>query len=183
MATTLTFGYRFEGLLLHEWAHRLTCHLGIVLPANRDTSDIKQWARMVPCWVQHGKDDPEIIQVVEGIKPDLILCHCYTYRLVPEILRVPRLGCINIHPGKLPEYRGKDPIRAAWDNDDDYLGVSLHYMDEGYDTGDVITWRSMRRGFDMSHDAVFLTRLGLEMLECWWPAICDGTAPRRPQGV
>lgn len=186
MLSCVTFGYRHEGLLLHAWASQFTRHLGIVVPANREneptTAKIRRlaFAHGPRFLIQKGKDDPEFIEQLSLLGPDIILVHCYTYRLIPQVLIIPRLGCINIHPGKLPEYRGPRPIEAAKAKGEMHLWVTLHYMDEGFDTGDMIT-EQLVGSESWYPSSIEMTRAGLRLLESWWPAICDGTAPRISQ--
>lgn len=187
MLKCVTFGYRNEGLLLHAWASQFTRHLGIVVPANRENEPTTAAIRRLAFaygprfLVQNGKDDPELIEQLSRLGPDIILVHCYTYRLTPPVLIIPRLGCINIHPGKLPEYRGPRPIEAAKAKREKQLWVTLHYMNEGFDTGELIASEVVESGA-WPPASIEMTRAGLRLLERWWPAICDETAPRMPQG-
>ena len=187
MVRCLTFGYRTEGLMLHQWARENTVHVGAVIPFNRERgtgSIIGNWAQDIGVYflVHDGEDDRLFENKVKILKPDIILVNCYTYRLVPEILSIPPLGCINIHPGKLPEYRGKDPINATLD-DGNRLWVTLHYMDEGYDTGDIIAEKPLEYWFPKSRwlAGVYTTCMGLDLLNKYWERICTGTAPRLKQ--
>ena len=77
-------------------------------------------------------------QEILDYKPDLIVTCAYGKILPKEILAYPRLGCINIHASLLPKYRGSAPIQWALLNGEDTTGVTLMYMDEGMDTGDII---------------------------------------------
>ncbi len=77
-------------------------------------------------------------QEILDYKPDLIVTCAYGKILPKEILAYPRLGCINIHASILPKYRGSAPIQWALLNGEDTTGVTLMYMDEGMDTGDII---------------------------------------------
>lgn len=71
-------------------------------------------------------------------KPDLIITAAYGQIVPKEVLDIPRLGCLNLHGSLLPKYRGAAPIQWAIINGDEKTGVSLMYMDEAMDTGDVI---------------------------------------------
>ena len=72
------------------------------------------------------------------LQPDVLLTTSFPYRLPPEILRVPRLGAFNIHGGKLPEYRGPQPVFWEILNRETEGAVTLHRMDEEFDHGAVI---------------------------------------------
>lgn len=178
MVKAVAFGYRWEGLALHQWAFTHTELQAVVLPGNRlsfgyVTDMVKSWAEWfrVPLLWQMGKDSQEFIDQLKECKPDIILCHCYSYRLIKNILILPSLGCINIHPGKLPDFRGKNPIQAAFDKGETTLWVTLHYMDEGFDTGPVIIEAAVARGSTIEETRSKLTRVGLQLLERKWENI------------
>jgi methionyl-tRNA formyltransferase len=82
--------------------------------------------------------DPEIISSFNQIQPEIIFC-IGGIRLIPkEILEIPKLGCINIHPALLPKYRGRYSTVHAIFNGESHTGVTLHWMDEGIDSGPII---------------------------------------------
>lgn len=80
---------------------------------------------------------------IKDIKPDLIVTCAYGQILPKDLLEIPRLGCINVHASILPKYRGAAPIQWSLLNGDSKTGVSLMYMDEGMDTGDIIATNSI----------------------------------------
>ena len=86
---------------------------------------------------------PESIDRLREWAPDLIIVVAYGQILRPAVLETPPMGCINIHTSLLPRYRGASPIQAALLNGDSETGVSIMYMDEGMDTGDVICTASL----------------------------------------
>ena len=77
-------------------------------------------------------------QRVLDSKPDIIITCAYGKIIPKEILDYPKYGCINIHASLLPKYRGAAPIQWSLINGDDKTGITLMYMDEGMDTGDII---------------------------------------------
>ncbi len=80
----------------------------------------------------------EEYQNILDYKPDLIVTCAYGKILNKEILDYPKYGCLNIHASLLPKYRGSSPMQYAIMNGDKKTGVTLMYMDEGMDTGDII---------------------------------------------
>ena len=70
--------------------------------------------------------------------PDIIITCAYGQIIPKELLELPRLGCINIHASLLPKYRGGAPIHHAIMNGDKETGITIMYMDEGMDSGDII---------------------------------------------
>lgn len=177
MLKTITFGYRKEGLALYQWAFAHTNLMAAVLPGNRlleNTSDvIKDWAvqHKIPLLCQMSQNSQEFIDQIRTYNPSIILCHCYTYRLVSDILKVPSLGCVNIHPGKLPKYAGRHPIEEALNNGEDTLWVTLHFMDKGFDSGSVIAETSIGRKDNIELMRDELTKAGLQLLEEEWEHI------------
>jgi methionyl-tRNA formyltransferase len=178
MVKVVTFGYRWEGLALHQWAFTHTELQTVVLPGNRlpysqVTDMVTSWAEWfkVPLLWQTTEDSQEFIGQLKEYKPDIILCHCYSYKLVKDILKLPSLGCVNIHPGKLPEYRGKNPIQAAFDKNEATFWATIHYMDEGLDTGPVIAEAPVARGNNIEETRSELTKTGLILLEKEWEKI------------
>lgn len=77
-------------------------------------------------------------QVLRTIDPDLIIVVAYGKILPPEILHLPRLGCINVHGSLLPKYRGAAPIQWVVLNGERKTGVTVMQMEEGMDTGDML---------------------------------------------
>ena len=75
---------------------------------------------------------------IKRINPDIIITCAYGQIVPKEVLDIPRLGCINIHASLLPKYRGASPIISAILNGEKETGISLMYMAEGLDTGDII---------------------------------------------
>jgi len=73
-----------------------------------------------------------------NLKPDIIITCAYGQIVPKVILDLPPLGCINIHASLLPKYRGASPIYSAIKNGDKKTGITLMYMAEGLDTGDII---------------------------------------------
>jgi methionyl-tRNA formyltransferase len=86
--------------------------------------------------------------LLRAFDPDLVLCLGFPWRLTPEALAVPRLGCVNSHPSRLPRYRGPSPIAWQVRNGEPELGVTFHRMDEQFDTGGVLAQGSMPLGED-----------------------------------
>ena len=78
------------------------------------------------------------IEILEEIKPDLVVVVAYGKILPHDFLVYPKYGCINIHASILPKYRGASPIHFAVLNGDEETGVTAMQMDDGLDTGDIL---------------------------------------------
>ena len=122
--------------------------------------------------------DPEAIAELRALQPDLMVVVAYGLLLPPEVLEIPRLGCINIHASILPRWRGAAPIQRAIQAGDRESGVSIMRMEEGLDTGPVYRVKRTPIGDEDTggtlHDR--LSRLGAEALMEALPGIADGTA-------
>lgn len=86
--------------------------------------------------------DEKIIEKIKEINPDLIVVVAYGKILPKEIIDIPKYGIINVHSSILPKYRGASPIHSAILNGDTKSGVSIMYIEEGLDSGDVILQES-----------------------------------------
>src|SRR5438094_958217 len=82
------------------------------------------------------------IEQLRKFRPDLIVVAAYGQILPQTVLDLPQFGCLNVHTSLLPKYRGAAPIQWAILNDERETGVTIMKMDEGLDTGDVLTSQS-----------------------------------------
>lgn len=96
-------------------------------------------AENLPVVIGQKVSAPEVVARLKEIQPEIIFCIGGMQIIPPEILRLPRLGCLNIHPALLPKYRGRYSTAHAIFNGEKYTGVTLHWMDKGVDSGPVIS--------------------------------------------
>lgn len=94
--------------------------------------------RGVPLLWHDRKDSPALARGLAELRPDLMVVFSHPYILTPDVLSVPTRGVINLHPSLLPRHRGPDPLFWTWHAFDREAGMTIHYVDEGMDTGDVI---------------------------------------------
>ncbi|MFT6834353.1 MAG: methionyl-tRNA formyltransferase [Francisellaceae bacterium] len=92
------------------------------------------------------KKSPESVAELKNLKPDVMIVIAYGLLLPKAVLDIPKLGCINIHVSLLPKYRGAAPIQRAILNGDKETGITMMRMDEGLDTGDILTTETMSIG-------------------------------------
>jgi methionyl-tRNA formyltransferase len=83
--------------------------------------------------------DPEFIEQIRLLAPDLIVVAAFGQILPQSLLDVPRHGCLNVHTSLLPKYRGAAPIQWAIINGEAETGVSIMQMDAGLDTGAIVS--------------------------------------------
>lgn len=87
---------------------------------------------------QSEKLDLNIKNQILKIKPDFFIVAAYSNILPKEILEIPQLGTIGVHPSLLPKYRGPSPIQTTILNGDNETGTTLYLMNEGLDSGNII---------------------------------------------
>ena len=80
----------------------------------------------------------ESVDAIRALKPDVIVVMAYGQILPRGVLEIPRVACLNLHASLLPRWRGAAPIQAAIAAGDRETGITVMYMDEGLDTGDIL---------------------------------------------
>ena len=85
------------------------------------------------------RKEPEFIQTLRDMQPDVIVVVAFGQILPKEILDIPRLGCVNVHASLLPKFRGAAPIQWSIIDGEKETGVTIMQMNEGLDTGDILT--------------------------------------------
>ncbi|MFJ4290236.1 methionyl-tRNA formyltransferase [Cupriavidus sp. NPDC089707] len=88
------------------------------------------------------------VDTLAELAPDVMVVAAYGLILPAEVLELPRLGCLNIHGSLLPRWRGAAPIHRAIEAGDAETGITLMQMDEGLDTGDMLTREAVPIGAD-----------------------------------
>ncbi|MBW7917852.1 MAG: methionyl-tRNA formyltransferase [Anaerolineales bacterium] len=109
---------------------------------------------------------PEAVQQLRAWNPDLIVVAAFGQILKPEVLDLPRFGCLNVHASLLPRWRGAAPINAAILAGDEETGITIMKMDAGLDTGGILAQRAFRLSPDVTAGAAFdaLSALGADLL-------------------
>jgi methionyl-tRNA formyltransferase len=88
-------------------------------------------------------NDRKTLEVVRDLSPDIVLTITWPKKFGPELLKLPRLGCVNCHPSLLPKHRGCFPTAAALLAGDTETGVTFHLMNEDYDAGDMLLQKAI----------------------------------------
>lgn len=104
-------------------------------PLKRSFQEI---APSLPILQPENLRDPQVIAAIQALKPEVIVTMAYGKIVPPAILALPRLACLNIHASLLPRHRGASPIQAAIIAGDEQSGITIMYMAEGLDTGDIL---------------------------------------------
>lgn len=146
---------------------------------------VKEYActHSIPVYQPATLRDSSAVELLCQLKPDLIVVAAYGKILPKEVLGLPALGCVNIHSSLLPKYRGAAPINWAILNGEERTGVTLMYMAEGLDTGDMLAQAETEIALDEDagqlHDQ--LARMGAKLLVETLPSLEAGTAVAVPQ--
>ncbi|HWY39852.1 MAG TPA: methionyl-tRNA formyltransferase [Chthoniobacterales bacterium] len=85
--------------------------------------------------------DTAVIEQVRAVEPDVIVVMAYGQILPRAVLEIPKVACLNLHASLLPRWRGAAPVQAAIAAGDRETGITVMYMDEGLDTGDILLQR------------------------------------------
>lgn len=130
------------------------------------------------------RNNPEFIEKIKKINPDVICVVAYGKILPQELLEIPKLGCINVHGSLLPKYRGAAPIQWAVLNGETSTGITTMYMDVGMDTGDMILKEETEIGENETTGELWdrLSVIGGDLLVKTLKLIEAGKAPREKQG-
>ncbi len=125
----------------------------------------------------------EPFEALSALAPELIVVAAYGKILPKRFLDLPPKGCINVHSSLLPRYRGAAPINWAILNGESETGVTIMYMAEGLDTGDIISQRATPIDPDETVESLHdrLADIGARLLGETVTAIGAGTASRIPQ--
>lgn len=162
-------GYFADG----PWSHKAfellvqdeNIEISYIVPRN-DTEDdtLKNYANKFKIDYLHpvNVNSSEFIEKVKEYKCDLFVSMSFNQIFKNEILNLPRLNTINCHAGKLPFYRGRNVLNWALINDEDEFGITVHFVDEGIDTGDII----LQETYPITDNDTYGTLLETAYAEC-----------------
>ena len=123
------------------------------------------------------------LNILKGLNLDFIFSFQYDQIINQKIIDVPKLGAINLHFSPLPKYRGVSPIAWALISGENEFGVTLHYMDPGVDTGDIISQKNFE--IDSIKNARELYNkcedIGKTLFKDSLEKLLDGNNKRNPQ--
>ena len=144
---------------------------------------VEAQAHGIPVMQPEKLRDPAAIAELAQYAPDLIVTAAYGQILPKAVLEMPKLGCINVHGSLLPKYRGAAPIQYAIMDGEQETGVTIMYMEEGLDTGDMIS--AVRVPIDDADDtgSLFdkLSTAGAALLIETLPELAAGRVQATPQ--
>jgi len=187
----VVFGYHNIGVACLEAVQEQGGDIVTVVTHEDDPAETVWFASLAHAAAAHGipvrapedPNAPAFVEQIRRLQPDLIVSFYYRRLLGRRLLDLPRLGAINVHGSLLPKYRGRAPINWALVHGETLTGVTLHYMDEWADHGDIIAQRAVPIALeDTALTLSFkLTVAAREMVRDTYPLIASGRAPRVPQ--
>lgn len=141
------------------------------------------WAQNVPVYACGPLRAPSVLAFMRDARPDVACVACFDRKFPQMILNAPRLGVLNVHPSRLPAYRGPEPLFWQLRDGVNPLGVTIHWMDEGLDTGDLAaqSWVTLPDGAEWSQVEALAAQASGELLARVLAQVASGTVPRTPQ--
>lgn len=188
---TVVLAYHEIGAASLQAAIRSGLEVVAVFTHRDDPAEGGWYASVARIAAQHGipvhapekLDHPIWVERIRAMKPELLMSFHYRNMVGAKIRALFPAGCVNLHSAMLPAYRGRAPINWVLVNGETKTGVTVHFMADKADAGDIIAQRAIEIGID--EDARALTaRMALEsasILEEVIPLLKSGKAPRTPQ--
>ena len=137
----------------------------------------------IPVYQPVSCRDEAVLEELRALKPDVIVVAAYGKLLPKALLEIPKIAVINVHSSILPQYRGAAPINWAVLNGDRETGVTIQYMAEELDTGDILLTKTTAIAPDEDAASLYgrLAELGGEAASEALALLEQGNAPRMPQ--
>ncbi len=169
MTEKLKVGYFADG----PWSHKAfdlliidnSIEISFIVPRN-DTSDSTLYNYSKKYEIPYYKgimiNSPEFYELAKSHNCDLFVSMSFNQIFKSKITNLPRFGTINCHAGKLPFYRGRNILNWVLINDEKEFGITVHFIDEGIDTGDII----LQRTFPITDSDTYSTLLEKSYSEC-----------------
>ncbi|MEP7286094.1 MAG: formyltransferase family protein [Chloroflexota bacterium] len=181
----LFFGNNKVGWQIAEWLHgQGETMVGVVLhpeAKRKFGAEIIHATGIDPSQIIDGSTlrEPATIEAIKALNPEVGVSALFGYILRREALQLLPAGCVNIHPAYLPYNRGSYP--NVWSIiEGTPAGVTIHYIDEGVDTGDLIAQRQVTIEPTDTGGTLYqkLEQLSVDLFKETWPLISAGQAPR-----
>ena len=116
----------------------------------------------IPLLQNRDINSKEFLSTLSSYNCDIFVSLAFNQIFKKNLIELPPLGIINCHAGKLPEYRGRNILNWALINDENEFGITVHYVDEGIDTGDII----LQKTFKINDSDTYKTLLGVAFIQC-----------------
>jgi len=139
--------------------------------------------RGIPVIAPADVNDPQVVARVRAVAPDFLFSAMFRQMLKRELLDCPRRGALNLHPSLLPKFRGRSPINWVLAEGETETGVTLHYMVEKADRGDIVAQRRIAIAEDDTALSLHrkATEAARQLMSETYPLLASGRAPRVAQ--
>jgi len=140
-------------------------------------------ARGIPAFELRRADASETLHTLAELRPDVACVACFPLRIPPTLLALPRHGFLNMHPALLPRHRGPEPLFWTFRAGERESGVTIHFMDEQFDTGDIAMQAPVQLPDGIGGAAAerLCAARGGGLMVATLRALRDGRLARRPQ--
>ena len=174
-----------EGLLTKYRVRAVVTQPDKEVGRNRELrkSPVKEVAEANTILVLQPERIKNFVEEIRAFEPDIIITCAYGQMIPKEILDMPRLGSINVHASLLPRLRGGAPIERSIMEGHSKTGITIMYMDEKMDSGDIIATKELPI-LDTDTGSILREKLavvGRDLLLETLPSILDGTNTRTKQ--
>jgi len=141
------------------------------------------FAHYLPVYQPENHNDPAFVAAMAALQPDLLFSCYYRHMLKAPLLALPRRGALNLHGSLLPRYRGRCPVNWVLVHGETETGVTLHYMEEKADRGDIVGQKRVPITPEDTALTLFakMTAAAGELMRETYPLLRSGQAPRQPQ--
>lgn len=170
-------GYDVAAVFTHEDDPGENCWFG----------SVKNWAsgRNIPVYTTEDINSEQWIEKIRELKPDIVFSFYYRKMIDGRILAIPELGAFNLHGSLLPLYRGRCPVNWVLVNGEKKTGVTLHYMIDKPDAGDIVGQGEVAIDFKDTARTLYdkLCAQAASLLDELLPQIKTGRIPRSKQNL
>jgi len=135
----------------------------------------------IPVFHCKNINDNDTLRFIESLQADLLISAYFSQILKAAVLKIPKLGTLNLHPGWLPSYKGVMAYFWVLKNNTNKGGVSVHWIDEGIDTGELLARRSFTLNENSTQDTVlhFTAIIGSNLLRRVFRELLKGNKPKK----
>jgi methionyl-tRNA formyltransferase len=148
---------------------------------------VKDWGvkKNITVYTAEEINEPQWITKISKLKPDIIFSFYYRKMIASKILKTPKLGAFNLHGSLLPAYRGRCPVNWVIINGEKQTGVTLHYMIDKPDAGDIVGQKAVTIDLADTAKTLYdkLCKAAKELLDELLPLIKSGQIPRQKQDL
>ena len=188
-------GYHNVGYACLEELIDLCAHFGdeiVAVVTHADDPQENRWFASVrdlafdnylPVYQPQDANDPEFVEVMRRLDSDFLFSCYYRHMLKKPLLDLPSRGALNLHGSLLPRYRGRCPVNWVLINGEQETGVTLHYMEEKPDKGNIVGQERVAIQPEDTALTLFarMTVAAGTLIREAYPLLRAGTAPRLPQ--